>query len=165
MESLNNTNSSTVKKIAREIIDFLIKHPQTPREKITNIKGRIGKKYKFKKVIKNATILGFATEEEKELIIRLLKRRTIRTLSGVSVIAIMTKPLPCPGSCIYCPGQESQPGEKVAQSYTGKEPAALRSIHNEYDSYKQVQSRIKDLEAIGHNVDMACVSKCATIKN
>jgi len=66
----------------------------------------------------------------------------------------MTKPLPCPGTCIYCPGLSSQPGEKVAQSYTGREPAAMRSIHNNYDPYKQVQSRIKDLEAIGHKVDM-----------
>ncbi|GAH25710.1 unnamed protein product, partial [marine sediment metagenome] len=45
------------------------------------------------------------------------------------------------------------PGEKVAQSYTGKEPAALRSIHNEYDPYRQVQSKIGDLEVIGHDVD------------
>ena len=65
----------------------------------------------------------------------------------------MTKPLPCPGTCIYCPGQDSQPDQKVAQSYTGQEPAALRSIHNNYNSSKQVISRINDLEAIGHQVD------------
>jgi elongator complex protein 3 len=29
----------------------------------------------------------------------------------------------------------------------------MRSIQNNYDPYKQVQSRIRDLEAIGHNVD------------
>jgi elongator complex protein 3 len=141
------------KKISREIIEFLLKHPKTSRQKITNIKGQIGKKYSYKKVIKNATILEFATENEKRVITKLLKRRSTRTLSGVSVIAIMTKPLPCPGTCIYCPGNASQPGEKVAQSYTGREPAALRSIHNNYDPYRQVQSRIADLEAIGHNVD------------
>jgi elongator complex protein 3 len=82
-----------------------------------------------------------------------LKRRITRSISGVSVIAIMTKPLPCPGKCVYCPGQDSQPNQKVAQSYTGHEPAAMRSIHNNYDPYKQVQSRIRDLEAIGHVVD------------
>ncbi|MHA1291926.1 MAG: tRNA uridine(34) 5-carboxymethylaminomethyl modification radical SAM/GNAT enzyme Elp3 [Promethearchaeota archaeon] len=142
-----------IKKISRKVIDYLIKHPETSKESITNLKGRIGKKFKYNRVIKNATILDFATEEEKLLITQILKRRTTRTLSGVSVIAIMTKPLPCPGTCIYCPGQNSQPGDKVAQSYTGKEPAAMRSIHNNYDPYLQVQSRIKDLEAIGHNVD------------
>ncbi|MEE9378794.1 MAG: tRNA uridine(34) 5-carboxymethylaminomethyl modification radical SAM/GNAT enzyme Elp3 [Candidatus Lokiarchaeia archaeon] len=153
MDSLETGNQEKVKAISREIIDFLIRNPKTPRKKITNIKGRIGKKYKHDKVIKNATILNYATLEEKEIITQILKRRKTRTLSGVSVIAIMTKPLPCPGTCIYCPGQDSQPGQKVAQSYTGQEPAAMRSIHNNYDPYLQVQSRIKDLESIGHNVD------------
>ncbi|MFW9894543.1 MAG: tRNA uridine(34) 5-carboxymethylaminomethyl modification radical SAM/GNAT enzyme Elp3 [Candidatus Thorarchaeota archaeon] len=142
-----------IELISREIINFLIENPHTSREKITNIKGKIGKKFDYKKVIKNATILDFATPAEKEIILPILKRRSTRTLSGVSVIAIMTNPLPCPGTCIYCPGQDSQPGEKVAQSYTGKEPAAMRSIHNNYDPYDQVQSRIRDLEAIGHSVD------------
>ncbi|MFX1338421.1 MAG: tRNA uridine(34) 5-carboxymethylaminomethyl modification radical SAM/GNAT enzyme Elp3 [Promethearchaeota archaeon] len=151
---MNETlNFELEKKISRDIIEYLIKHPKTTRQKITNIKGQIGKKYNYNKVIKNATILDFASEREKQVISRLLKRRSTRTLSGVSVIAIMTKPLPCPGTCIYCPGISSQPGEKVAQSYTGREPAALRSIHNYYDPYKQVQSRIADLEAIGHSVD------------
>ncbi|MCK4480842.1 MAG: tRNA uridine(34) 5-carboxymethylaminomethyl modification radical SAM/GNAT enzyme Elp3 [Candidatus Lokiarchaeota archaeon] len=153
MGSLETGNQEKVKVISREIIVYLIRNPKTPRKKITNIKGRIGKKYKYDKVLKNATILNYATLEEKEIITQILKRRKTRTLSGVSVIAIMTKPLPCPGTCIYCPGQDSQPGEKVAQSYTGREPAAMRSIHNNYDPYLQVQSRIKDLEAIGHSVD------------
>jgi len=150
---MEGSETEKVKKVARATIDYLLKYPQTPREKITNIKGKFAKKFEYKGVIKNATILGYSTEEEKTVISQLLKRRTTRTLSGVSVIAIMTKPLPCPGLCIYCPGQKSQPGQKVAQSYTGQEPAAMRSINNNYDAFKQVQSRIKDLEAIGHDVD------------
>lgn len=151
---MKNITSSIEEKIAREIINYLIKNPKISRKKITNLKGQIGKKYKYHKVIKNANILNFATEEEKSIITKLLKRRSVRTLSGVSVIAIMTKPLPCPGTCIYCPGEASQPGIKVAQSYTGKEPAAMRSIYCNYDPYEQVKSRIRDLEAIGHKVDM-----------
>jgi len=153
MNHLESTNQEITKKIAREVIDYLLKNPETSRGKITQIKSRIGKKYHHSKVIKNATILNFATEKEKEIVTQILKRRKTRTLSGVSVIAIMTEPLPCPGTCIYCPGSDSQPGEKVAQSYTGREPAAMRSIHNNYDSYLQVRSRIKDLEVIGHDVD------------
>jgi elongator complex protein 3 len=147
------TNSEIEYKISREIIGYLLKNPDTPRHKITNLKGKFGKKYKYHKVIKNAQILHHATEEELRVITQLLKRRITRTISGVSVIAIMTKPLLCPGKCVYCPGQDSQPNQKVAQSYTGHEPAAMRSINNNYDAYKQVQSRIGDLEAIGHNVD------------
>jgi len=147
------TNSEIEHKISREIIEYLLKNPDTPRHKITNLKGKFGKKYKYHKVIKNAQILQNATEEELRVITPILKRRITRTISGVSVIAIMTKPLPCPGKCVYCPGQDSQPDQKVAQSYTGHEPAAMRSINNNYDAYKQVQSRIRDLEAIGHIVD------------
>ncbi|MFX1379368.1 MAG: tRNA uridine(34) 5-carboxymethylaminomethyl modification radical SAM/GNAT enzyme Elp3 [Promethearchaeota archaeon] len=153
MTHLQESNTEKVKKIARATIDFLITHPQTNRTKITNIKAKFAKEFSYAGVIKNATILETATKEEKQLITQILKRRQTRTLSGVSVIAIMTKPLPCPGTCIYCPGQDSQPGERVAQSYTGREPAAMRSIHHNYDPYLQVQSRINDLEAIGHTVD------------
>ena len=147
------TNSGTVKKISREIIDYLMNHPTFPQQKITNLKGKFGKKYKYHEVIKNAQILSYANEEELRVINQILKRRKTRTISGVSVIAIMTKPLPCPGNCVYCPGQDSQPNQKVAQSYTGREPAAMRSIHNNYDPYAQVRSRINDLEVIGHVVD------------
>lgn len=148
-----SADSEKVNKISRDIIEFLIKNPQTSREKISNIKGRIGKKYNYNNVVKNATILNYASDDEKKIITQILKRRSTRSLSGVSVIAIMTKPLPCPGTCIFCPGPTSQPGHKVAQSYTGREPAAMRSICYDYDSYKQTYSRIRDLEAIGHKVD------------
>ena len=90
--------SETIKLIAREIIEYLKINPDISREKITNLKGRIGRKYRHPKVIKNATILHFASEEEKLIINELLRRRRTRTISGVSVIAIMTKPLPCPGN-------------------------------------------------------------------
>lgn len=153
MAPIETKNSEKVKLISREILEYLTTNPQISKDKITTLKGRIGKKYNYNKVIKNATILGYATSKEKLIITQILKRKKTRTLSGVSVIAIMTKPLPCPGTCIYCPGSDSQPGEKVAQSYTGREPAAMRSIHNNYDPYLQVQSRINDLEVIGHEID------------
>ncbi|MGQ4875182.1 MAG: tRNA uridine(34) 5-carboxymethylaminomethyl modification radical SAM/GNAT enzyme Elp3 [Promethearchaeia archaeon] len=148
-----NTEEKKIEIVSKEIIKYALEHPNISKKKLSSIKGRIGKKYKLDNVVKNATVLKYATSEERKKIEKIFKRRSTRTLSGVSVIAIMTKPLPCPGKCIYCPGKDSQPGEKVAQSYTGREPAALRSIHNNYDAYLQVKSRINDLEAIGHKVD------------
>ena len=68
-----------------------------------------------------------------------------RTLSGVTVIAVMTKPNPCPGKCIYCPTYINTP-----KSYTGFEPASMRGGLNQYDPYKQVKDRLKQLNAIGH---------------
>jgi len=149
----DDLTSNIVQKIAKDVINYLIEHPNIDRKRITNVKGKFCKKYDFSKVIKNATILHFASESEQNKINKLLKRKSTRSISGVSVIAIMTKPLPCPGNCIYCPGQESQPGEKVAQSYTGREPSSMRSLHANFDPYGQVRSRIEDLEAIGHSVD------------
>ncbi|TFG01154.1 MAG: tRNA uridine(34) 5-carboxymethylaminomethyl modification radical SAM/GNAT enzyme Elp3 [Promethearchaeota archaeon] len=149
---------SKEEKIACETVRYLLEHPDTPRAKITNLKGKFAKRFNYDTVIKNALVLEFAeqmdlSQEEMRLINKKLRRRTTRSISGVSVIAIMTKPLKCPGTCIYCPGVKSQPDEKVAQSYTGREPAAMRSIHYNYDPYLQVKSRIEDLEAIGHSVD------------
>lgn len=150
--------TSKEEKIARATVHYLLNHPETPRDKITNIKGKFAKKFNYSSVIKNAVVLEYADQmdliqKERRLINKKLRRRTTRSISGVSVIAIMTKPLECPGTCIYCPGVKSQPDEKVAQSYTGKEPAAMRSVHYCYDPYRQVRSRIEDLEAIGHSVD------------
>ncbi len=73
-------------------------------------------------------------------------------MSGVSVIAVMTKPYPCPQPepCAYCPGG---PDRNSPQSYTGHEPAAMRGGQNNYDPYLQVRSRIEQLAAIGHHVD------------
>ena len=127
-----------IEKVSRATINYLIDHPEINKSKITNIKAKFAKKFSYNGVIKNATILDFASKEERETILPLLKRRKTRTISGVSVIAIMTKPLPCPGTCIFCPGVDSQPGEHVAQSYTGREPAAMRSIHNDYDPFNEI---------------------------
>ena len=87
------TDSVKLKKLSRDVIEYLIKNPQISRQKITNIKSTLGKKYHLNRVLKNATILNYATPEEKLLITQKLKRRITRTISGVSVIAIMTKPL------------------------------------------------------------------------
>ncbi|TXT67032.1 MAG: hypothetical protein BAJALOKI1v1_210034 [Promethearchaeota archaeon] len=150
--------NSQIEKISQEVIKHLLDHPNIKRSKITNLKGKFAKQLNYDRVIKNATILEYAetldlTEKELMLINKKLRRRTTRSISGVSIIAIMTEPLECPGTCIYCPGKDSQPGAKVAQSYTGREPAAMRSIHYNYNPFKQVRSRIEDLEAIGHKVD------------
>ncbi|MFH1838593.1 MAG: tRNA uridine(34) 5-carboxymethylaminomethyl modification radical SAM/GNAT enzyme Elp3 [Candidatus Kuenenbacteria bacterium] len=76
------------------------------------------------------------------------KKHPIRTLSGVAVIAILTKPYPCPGKCLYCPTEK-----KIPKSYLSNEPAVMRAVLCKFDPYKQVQTRIKSLEATGHPVD------------
>ena len=49
-----------------------------------------------------------------------LLKKPVRSLSGVNVVAIMSRPYPCPhGKCTYCPSASGVP-----ESYTGLEPAA-----------------------------------------
>ena len=71
-----------------------------------------------------------------------------RTMSGVSTIAVMTKPAGCVGRCTYCPTSTIAP-----KSYTGHEPSTMRAIRNNYDEYKIVQNRLAQLHAVGHNTD------------
>ncbi len=120
--------------------------------KIIAIKKRIGKKFGLRDVVSNAKLLEAAGKKRGKLV-KLLRVRNVRSLSGVSVIAIMTKPAGCPGKCTYCPGGVTSP-----KSYTGFEPAAQRAKQNNFDAYGQVQNRLTQLEAIGHATD-----KCEVI--
>lgn len=75
-------------------------------------------------------------------------KKPTRTISGVAPVAVMVPPRPCPhGACLYCPTLNAP------QSYTPESPAVLRAKTCEYDSYKQVKSRVKALKEMGHPVD------------
>ena len=79
-----------------------------------------------------------------------LRLKPTRTLSGVSVVAVMTSPFACPhGRCTYCPGG---PEARTPQSYTGEEPSALRGAQFDYDPYRIVRHRLESLTEIGHPV-------------
>ncbi len=78
-----------------------------------------------------------------ETILKLGVRKPSRMLSGVTVVAVMTHPLPCPGQCIYCPGG---PGYNAPKSYFGEEPALRRARRNGFHPYRQVWNRLKQYE-------------------
>ncbi len=78
----------------------------------------------------------------------LLITKEVRTLSGVAVVAVLTKPFPCPGKCAYCPDESRMP-----KSYLSNEPAVMRAMSVDFHPYKQVQARLKMLEAGGHRID------------
>lgn len=80
--------------------------------------------------------------------LRRLQMKPVRTASGVAPVAVLTKPYPCPGRCIFCPTDARMP-----KSYLHDEPGAMRAELNEFDPYRQVASRIESLETIGHTTD------------
>ena len=115
------------------------------KRELDSLKRRVSEKYGLKDFVRNADVLAALPEIEKSKYLFLLKTRGVRSLSGVSVIAIMLKPISCPYRCAYCPTSEL-----AAKSYTGFEPASLRARRNNFDSFKQVDSRLKQFYAIGH---------------
>jgi elongator complex protein 3 len=136
----------------REIINTLMLQQSPTHDDVNRLKIKTAAKYHLEKVPSNSDLISALTPNEAKQLLPILKRKVTRTLSGVTVIAAMTKPYSCPQPepCAYCPGG---PTMGSPQSYTGHEPAAMRGTQNNYDPYLQVRSRIDQLTAIGHKVD------------
>jgi elongator complex protein 3 len=75
-------------------------------------------------------------------------KKASRTISGVTPVAVMAKPFPCPGKCVYCPTSPEAP-----KSYTVESPAVLRARSCDFDAEKQVEVRLKTLAEMGHSQD------------
>jgi len=75
-------------------------------------------------------------------------KKASRTISGVTPVAVMAKPFPCPGKCVYCPSSPEAP-----KSYTVESPAVLRARSCGFDAKRQVEVRLKTLAEMGHAQD------------
>jgi elongator complex protein 3 len=112
-------------------------------EKSLKLRRELARKYKPEVFPSIIQILCNADDKQISKLKHLITKPA-RTISGVSVIAIMTKPMKCPhGKCIPCPGGPESFFGSVPQSYTGKEPATMRAIRNFYDPYLQVFNRLQ----------------------
>ncbi len=121
------------------------------RDEVLRLKAKLCKKHGLARVPTNYEILERVPDEYRDLAEPVLMNKPVRTMSGVAPVAVMTSPFECPhGRCTYCPGGVTN---NTPQSYTGREPAALRASMYEYDPFKQTASRIKQLRAIGHKTD------------
>lgn len=137
-----------LKEACREIIEESIGKGLDKIE-FGNLKSRASKRHGLKQVPRNSQVLRFATAAERKELYYLLLKKPTRSISGVSVVAVMARPWPCPhGTCSYCPK-----GAEAPQSYTGEEPAAMRARLNDFDPGRQVKNRLSQLRAIGHPTD------------
>jgi len=144
-------DDKVAEEFSRRIIDMVLDERITDREHLQRVKIQLCGRYGMKDVPKNSEILSFVQPEERQKVVPFLVKKPVRTISGVSVVAVMTSPYPCPhGKCTYCPGGVENDSP---QSYTGKEPAARRAARNEFDPFRQVNDRIQQLEVIGHKTD------------
>ncbi len=137
----------------QEIITELKQKTLSNRE-LTKLKRDLAIKHKLDHIPSNINIILHAKIEDIEELKPKLLTKPTRTISGVAPVAIMTKPLPCPhGKCIMCPGGVESEFGNVPQSYTGKEPATMRGIRNNYDAYLQVFNRLEQYILLGHNCE------------
>lgn len=74
-----------------------------------------------------------------------LRLKPMRSQSGIQTVAVLTKPFPCPGQCIFCPNDIRMP-----KSYIASEPGAQRAERNSFDPYLQTYSRLQALKNMGH---------------
>ena len=138
-----------------EITELILSKKIQSKVELHKTKIKLCKKYKIDNVPPDSEILARLpndfSDEEMDFMISVLRKKSMRTISGVAIIAVMTSPEECPhGLCIPCPGG---PSSNTPQSYTGYEPAAMRAILNDFDPYLQTKSRMDQLKAIGHSVD------------
>ncbi len=63
-------------------------------------------------------------------------------------VAVMARPMKCPGQCLYCPSYPEAP-----QSYTPESPAVIRARRCNYDPGEQVRLRLRILAEMGHPTD------------
>ncbi|MFA5029133.1 MAG: tRNA uridine(34) 5-carboxymethylaminomethyl modification radical SAM/GNAT enzyme Elp3 [Patescibacteria group bacterium] len=152
--SLGGRSLSLPRDDIKKIIKCLItKNPQTEKDFLNLARHQFGKlklpppeKSKllsaYHKIIKKQPKLKNRNLE------KFLTKRAVRTLSGVAVISVLTKPHPCPGRCLFCPTESGMP-----KSYLSNEPAVMRAILNDFNPYRQVAMRLKALQANGHAVD------------
>jgi elongator complex protein 3 len=132
------------------VIDEVAKSEKADVEKY---KRQYSKEYRLAIFIRNSELVGRARERNLGQLIPLLRKRPMRSISGIVNLAIMTVS-DCPhGRCTYCPK-----GDGTPNSYTGFEPATMRGIQNKYNAHDQIISRVTQLTEIGHPTD-----KCEVI--
>ena len=85
---------------------------------------------------------------EPELLRTALRKKPVRSLSGVAVVTVLTRPHPCPGRCVFCPNDLRMP-----KSYLSDEPGSQRAAEHGFDPYRQTFARLLALHHTGHRLD------------
>ncbi len=144
-----------LEQASKKIIEEVVRSKIKKREDIEKLKRSIARENHLPRMPTNIELLNFAERlysgEELKRLKRILLTKPSRSLSGVTPVAIMTYPFPCPhGKCAYCPGGPDSFFGKTPQSYTGKEPAARRATRANYNPYLQVMNRLEQYIVLGH---------------
>src|SRR3990172_5617188 len=139
-----NLSEQSFGKIKREHMRELNIHPvrNSSSNGVHGLPSNINLISVYQKLLKTGKIKANTT------LAQIIKKRKVRTLSGIASITVLTKNWGCPGKCAYCPTEKDMP-----KSYLSNEPAVMRAIANEFDPIKQTRSRLDSLKAQGHSID------------
>ncbi len=140
--------------VNEKIIQELAKSRIKTSAELAEVKRKIAKKYKARLPSNIALVrvyhklLNQKRIKQNKLLEKLLQKHPVRSLSGVVVVSVLTKPYSCPGKCIFCPSEKGIP-----KSYLSGEPAVERAKALNYHPFLQVQKRLKMLKEQSHPVD------------
>ena len=142
-------------QIIDELITAWLKQKNLTKDGFHKIKNSIYKTYKLEKPIATIEIIERynllvrdGIIKENEAFRKVIRKRWVRSLSGVTVISLLTKFFGCPGKCVYCPTFEWLP-----KSYIPNEPAVMRAELNKFDPILQIHNRLRALEVTGHKIE------------
>ncbi len=140
-------------ELAREIVIQAVDKTFRSRDDFQRFRNKIIKAHKGR-IFHNLYFIKAYNDLVKEQkiqpnldFLRLIQKRSVRTISGVAPLTVMTKPFPCPGKCIYCPTDVRMP-----KSYLPSQPAAQRGFRQRFDPYSQVFARLKAMSMTGHQI-------------
>ncbi len=138
--------------VSHSYITDLVALRPADEESLRTVKRDLATKHRTT-IFANADILKVYREVVAEAdrdpaLLKVLRKRDVRTLSGIAPVTVLTKPYPCPGRCAYCPTEARMP-----KSYIASEPAAQRALKLQFDPYEQMARRIEAFEANGHSAD------------
>lgn len=134
-------------ELVRRFLDELIDQPPKSGKDLEKKKHVFSATYQIG-TIQNRDLVVTAKKDKVALPVKLekiLQKRSVRTISGVTPVGILTKPYPCPGRCVYCPTEDRMP-----KSYMSNQPAAARAVRNNFHPHKQVKNRVLSFQESGH---------------
>ena len=136
-------------------LEWIAQNPNFVKEDFHKIKNKIFWKYKIAKPFQSIELIERYNEliaewkyEENLVFKKILRKRWVRSLSGVTVISLLTEQFWCPWECVYCPTFEWLP-----KSYIPNEPAVMRAELNKFDPIMQIHNRLRALEVTWHKIE------------
>src|SRR5882762_3795646 len=134
------------------IIDAVLRDPALDAKRLDRIVRRHPKHgrglFSKSEIIAGFRAFAGARSGGESEFVRRLRLRPVRTLSGVTPVTVLTKPFPCPGTCVFCPNDVRMP-----KSYLADEPGAQRAEDNHFDPYLQYSTRLAAFRSMGHPTD------------